>query len=195
MTFPNPNRMIPKHIIHLLSGGLDSVTMLYDLRGQGHQVHALLCDYKQRHVQELTFAKGHCSRLGVLYTVLELPALGGLTEESWIVPFRNAVLISLAVNLAVHSHSDTVTIGCNAEDAEYFPDCRKPFIQAMNEAVRASGYAVEICAPYIDWPKWQIVGFARDMHVPLHEIWSCYKGGAKPCGECPACKKMEAALR
>ena len=74
--------MIPKTIIHLLSGGLDSVTMLYDLKAQGHSIHCVLFDYKQKHVQELTFAKGHCHRLGVLFTTIELPALGGLTEGS-----------------------------------------------------------------------------------------------------------------
>ena len=67
--------MIPKTIIHLLSGGLDSVTMLYDLTNQGHKVHCLLFDYKQRHAQELQWAKTHATRCDVQYITMELPQL------------------------------------------------------------------------------------------------------------------------
>ena len=186
--------MIKKTIIHLLSGGLDSVTLLYDLRQQGHSVHCLLCDYKQQHVQELTFAITHCHRLGVLFTTVELPSLRGLTDESWVVPHRNAVLLSLSVNLAVHAKADTVTIGCNADDADMFPDCRPAFIAAMNAATQSAGYDIEICAPYIDWPKWRIGGLAREMGIKMHELWSCYRGGAEPCGKCPACIKLQSAI-
>jgi 7-cyano-7-deazaguanine synthase len=186
--------MLPKHIIHLLSGGLDSVTLLYDLQQQGHFIHCLLFDYGQAHKRELEFAKWHCHKLNVLFTVMSLPSLGGLTSESWIVPNRNAVLLSLAVNVAVKAKASTVTIGCNAEDADYFPDCRRIFLDAMNAAVKAADHAVEICAPYLDWPKWKIGGLARELAVPTDHLWSCYKGADQPCGECPACLKLTAAL-
>ena len=187
--------MIPKTIIHLLSGGLDSVTMLYDLKAQGHSIHCLLFDYRQRHKQELLWAKTHAQRCGVLYTTMDLPELGGLTEQSWIVPNRNAVFLSVAVNVACKAGADTVTIGCNAEDAEYFPDCRKAFLDAMNAAVRAAGYDVEICAPYLDKPKAWIGGMAQQMGVRPNEIWTCYKGGTEPCGQCPACQKLKLAMK
>lgn len=186
--------MITKHIIHLLSGGLDSVTMLYDLRQQGHSVHCLLFDYKQKHIQELTFAKGHCHRLGVLYTTMELPPLGGLTDESWIIPNRNCIMLSLAVNLAVQAKAETVTIGCNKDDESMFPDCRMAFLQLFNTMLTTAEIKVEVCAPYIDKMKWEIGGLAREFGVPSHEIWTCYRGGEKPCGECPACKKLADAL-
>lgn len=187
--------MIPKTIIHLLSGGLDSVTLMYHLKRHGHAVHAVLFDYKQTHAQELRFAITHCRRLGVLWTTVELPPLHGLTDKSWIVPNRNAVMLSVAVNLAARANADTVTIGCNADDVENFPDCRPDFIKSMNEATHAAGYAIDIWAPFLDWRKWQIGGLAREMAIPLNEIWSCYRGGAKPCGNCPACAKLEAATR
>ncbi len=120
-----------KTIMHLLSGGLDSVTMLYDLKSQGHSVHCLLFDYKQRHRQELEWAKHHAVRAGSMFTTMELPQLGGLTEQSWIVPNRNAIFLSVAVNMACQAGADTVTIGCNADDEEYFPDCRMAFLIAM----------------------------------------------------------------
>ncbi len=194
-----PNRyfavafMIPKTIIHLLSGGLDSVTMLYDLTAQGHKVHCLLVDYKQPHVQELEWAKTHCLRLGVLWTRVDLPQLGGLKDGDWVVPNRNAILLSIGVNLAVQAKAESVTIACNKDDEAAFPDCRMAFLQMFNLMLTTSEVRVEVCAPYLDWPKWRIFGLAREMGVPLWETWSCYRGGLKPCGKCPACQKLEEA--
>lgn len=186
--------MIPKTIIHLLSGGLDSVTMLYDLTNQGHKVHCLMFDYRQRHKQELQFAITHARRCGVLCTTMELPQLGGLNDQSWIVPNRNAIFLSVAVNVASQAGADTVTIGCNEADAGYFPDCRKAFLDAMNATVKAAGYNVEICAPYLDKSKAYIARMASDFRIKSNEIWTCYKGGAEPCGECPACQKLKRAM-
>lgn len=186
--------MHPKAIIHLLSGGLDSVTMLHDLKQQGHSVHCLLFDYRQRHAQELLWAKHHATKCGAAFTTMELPQLGGLTEQSWIVPNRNAVFLSVAVNVASQAGADTVTIGCNAGDAKYFPDCRQPFLDAMNSAVRAAGYRVEICAPYMTKNKAWIVKRASALGVDLFQTWTCYQptpNGA--CGVCMACKKLEEA--
>lgn len=188
--------MIPKTIVHLLSGGLDSVTLLHHLvHNEGNSVHCLLFNYKQRHVQELEWAKYHAKSCGCLYTVYELPELGGLTEQSWIVPNRNAIFLSIAVNVACQANADTVTIGCNADDESMFPDCRKEFMDSMNATVKAAGYEVEICAPWIYKRKWEIMRIAQDMGVRLSNIWSCYKGGEKPCGECPACQKLNDAQK
>jgi 7-cyano-7-deazaguanine synthase len=186
--------MNPKFVVHLLSGGLDSVTLLYDLVGQGCKVHCVLFDYHQQHVQELTFAKLHCHRLNVLFTTVQLPKLGGLTDKSWIVPNRNAIMLMMAVNVAVEAGAESVTIGCNADDAEMFHDCRWAAIDALNHALKVSHINVEICAPYINKRKWQIAGAAREMGVPANEIWTCYRGGAKPCGTCPACLKLKEAM-
>lgn len=184
-----------KTIIHLLSGGLDSVTMLYDLKRQGHGVHAILFDYHQRHAQELQFAKTHADRLGVMRTTLQLPDLKGLTEEDWVVPFRNPIMLALAVNVAVHAKADTITIGCNRDDQKDFPDTRWEVFDAMNHAIKLSGYNIEICAPYLDWPKQKIAKMARELGIDLNETWTCYIGGNKPCGKCPACVKFEAATK
>jgi len=191
---PSNRDMIPKTIIHLLSGGLDSVTMLYDLVCQRHNVHCLIFDYGQAHKRELDFAHRHVFLAGVLYTCVKLPNLGGLTEDNWIVPNRNAIFLSVAVNLAIKAKADTITIGCNSDDADYFPDCRKPFIDSMNSAVKAAGYDIEICAPYLEMPKWKIGAMARERGITAADIWACYHGGKEPCGKCPACLKLAGAM-
>lgn len=193
----NPNTR--KYIVHLLSGGLDSVTMLYDLQADGHAIHCLLVNYGQKHAQELLFAKGHCKRLGVRFTTRNLsePLSGSLLTDGgggWVVPCRNTVLLALAVNLACELQAETVTIGCNADDAEGFQDCRPEFIKAFNAVLKAQQIDVEVCAPYLGRRKWEIGGIAREFGVPTSEIWSCYVGGDKPCGQCPACKKLALAL-
>src|SRR5262245_13459525 len=189
-----PGRMIPKTIIHLLSGGLDSVSLLYDLKRQGHQLHCALVDYGQPHLKELKYAKAHCGVLAVLFTEIKIPELGGLVGEDWIIPNRNAILLSLAINLASRAKADTVTIGCNADDSEVFPDCRPAFITAMNQAVKAAGYNIEVCAPYITKSKQSIGQLARKFRINAEHIWTCYRGGETPCGKCLACLKLQEAL-
>lgn len=190
--------MIPKHVVHLLSGGLDSVVMLYDLVGQGCNVHAILFDYKQRHVQELTWAKHHCHRLGILYTTVEVPQLRGseLTDGKggMVVPNRNAIFLSLAVNLAVAANADEITYACNSDDEANFPDCRMAFVQTFNNMLRTAEINIEVCAPYIDKSKAWIARRGEDLGVNFTETWSCYRGGIQPCGECGACLKRKEAL-
>lgn len=191
--------MLPKFVIHLYSGGLDSTVLLYDLLAQDCRVHCLLFDYGQKHARELDFARLHTYQCGVEWTTVELPErLRGskLTGdgESWVVPFRNPIMLAMAVNLAVAAHADSITIGCNADDAEMFPDCRWATLDALNHAIKLSGYSVEICAPYVNMRKWEIGELGRKLGVAMEETWSCYGGGENPCGTCPACQKRELAL-
>lgn len=191
--------MIPKTIIHLLSGGIDSTVMLYDLHGQGHKVHCVLFDYKQKHVQELVWARHHCHRLRVQFTTIELPQLRGseLTDGTGgvVVPNRNAILLSLAVNLAVAAGAEEVTFAANKDDEEAFPDCRTGFIRMFNGMLQASCWNVRVCAPYIDRSKVWIVGLGRELGVPFDETWSCYRGGKQACGQCSACRKRVEAMK
>ena len=190
--------MLPKHIIHLLSGGLDSTVMLYDLLNQGCKVHCALFNYHQKHVQELEFAKWHCRITNTLFTTIEVPQLRGseLTDGSgsFVVPNRNAILLSLAVNLAVSAGAEAVTFAANKDDEAGFPDCRMAFVQTFNNMLTTAEIPVEVCAPYLDKSKWWIHGLGREMGVDMRHTWSCYRGGKEPCGECPACVKRAAVM-
>lgn len=191
--------MIPKTIVHLISGGLDSTVLLYDLVDQGHFVHAVAIDYGQVHKQELTFCDEHCNRLRVKMTTLQIPRLLGsrLTDGSgsYVVPNRNASFLCLSCNLASVAQAESVTFGSNLDDAEGFPDCRQEFVEAFNRMLRAGGIDVEVCAPYIGKTKQEIVQIGRKLSVPMHRTWSCYIGGQEPCKKCPACIKRTAAFR
>ncbi len=190
--------MDPKTLI-LLSGGADSTTAMYEaVKNFGAEnVSAILFDYGAPHnACELNFARGHCHRLGVRFKTEHLPPMGGLTEENWVVPFRNACLLSHALSHAAKTGVDYVVIGCNKDDADYpFPDCSEDFISSMNRVAKASGYSnIEVLAPYIKKRKVEIITIARKLGVPLDELWTCYQPkDGKQCGECPACLKLEAA--
>ena len=195
--------MPPKHVIHLLSGGLDSTVLLYDLIHQGHQgcaVHCVLFDYGQRHGVELNYARKHCEATGTKHTLVELWRVKNLFlrcaltdgNGSNIVPNRNAIMLNIASALAVSAGAESVTIACNADDADMFHDCRPEFIAATNESLRAAGVPVEVCAPYLHLTKREIVGIAKRIGAPYLDTVSCYTGN--DCGTCDACRKRNDAI-
>jgi 7-cyano-7-deazaguanine synthase len=178
------------HILLLLSGGIDSVTMLYHAKHLGHHVDCLCFDYKQRHRQELLWAKHHASICQSEYHTTDL---GGLTEQSWIVPNRNPIFLSIAINSACRLRADAVWIGCNKSDAEAFPDCRPEFFESQNHTNLIVGYSIPIETPFINMTKKEIIILASELGVDVSNTWTCYMGGLSPCGKCLACKtRMEA---
>lgn len=198
---------------HLLSGGLDSTVLLYDLVSKYHQfskVHCLLFDYGQRHIKELQFAAATCEKLGVLYERIYLPRqiftrstltagkiqrVDELNGGSSVVPNRNMVFLSIAASYALSSGGTAITWAANADDAEVFPDCRSEFYKALNSALRiCDTRRMEIHAPYLSMTKMEIVKWGVELGVPLSETWSCYAGGETECGECGACKTRNAAM-
>ena len=163
------------NIIHLLSGGLDSTVMLYDLKNQGHRIHCVLFDYHQKHIQELTFSKLHCHRLKVNFTTLCLPQIPGseLTDGTGgiVVPNRNAILLSYAVAIASNRKFEVVTYACNKDDETLFPDCRESFVAAFNKMIREVGYEITVRAPYANKTKDIIAEIGRQLGVKFHETW------------------------
>lgn len=190
--------MMPKYIVHLLSGGFDSVVGLYDFIAQRCKVHCAIVEYGQQHIQETTWAKHHAGRMGCMYTTIALPQLRGSTitdgAGTVVVPCRNTIFLSMAVNLAIAAGAEAVTYCCNADDEAMFPDCRARFVESFNAMLRAQEINVEVCAPYIHMAKWQIGDLGRQLGVNFNETWSCYRGGKEPCGVCPACLKRNQAL-
>jgi 7-cyano-7-deazaguanine synthase len=197
--------VMKKTVIHLFSGGLDSTVLLFDLLSQNCDVHCVLFDYGQAHRnRELSAARALLQELNFhlqadcRWHEVKLPSLNGSTltdgAGSKVVPNRNAIFISAAISLAMVAKADAVTIACNKDDAADFPDCRREFIAAMNAASKAAGAGVEVCAPYIDLPKAEIVQIGKRLGVDLNRTWSCYAGGFNHCQKCDACKQRMNAL-
>lgn len=191
--------MIPKCAVLCLSGGFDSVVGLYWLISQGCKVHNVIFEYGQRHVQETVWAKHHSLRMGCLHTTITIPQLRGstLTDGSGgvVVPCRNTVFLSHAVNLAIEAKAESVVYCCNADDEAVFPDCRMRFVETYNAMLKSQEINVEVCAPFVHMAKWQIGDLGRQLGVNFDESWSCYRGGKEPCGVCPACKQRASAVR
>ncbi len=208
----------------LLSGGLDSATVLAIAEDQGYQTHALTVRYGQRHDAEIAAARAVVAAACVarhLEVAVDLGAIGGsaLTDDIPVppaddperpedgipvtyVPARNTVLLSLALAWAEVLGADDIFIGVNAIDYSGYPDCRPAFIEAFeglaNLATKSGvgGSAIHIHAPLIDLSKSEIIllGTALGVHYGL--TMSCYDPGQgdAACGRCEACALRRAGF-
>jgi 7-cyano-7-deazaguanine synthase len=200
---------MPKAVI-ILSGGMDSTTLLYDMVNRGYSMFAISFDYQQKHAKEIECARKTCVKLGVPHQVVDLSALhqlavssltrdqinvpeGNYDEPSMkatVVPNRNMVMISLAAAYAISNNAPIVYYGAHAGDHTIYPDCRPPFIAAMNSALRLCDWtSVELRAPYMTMTKGDIATVGKSLNVDYSLTWTCYKGGEKACGKCGSCRE------
>ena len=203
-----------KKAIVLLSGGLDSATVLYWARSQSFEPHALLFDYGQRHRRELNAARALCRIAGVPSELIRfsLPHEGsslldksaklpqarsatsiGAKIPSTYVPARNTIFLAFGLSYAEAIGAQAVMIGANALDYSGYPDCRPDYLAAMSKVFRLGtkagreGHPIKIDAPLLRLSKSQIIQMGNRLSVPYELTWSCYQGGAKPCGRCDSC--------
>jgi len=200
--------------IILLSGGLDSITVLALARRQGYQCYALSFDYGQRHNAELEAAKKIAERYALAehkVITLGLGSIGGsaLTDERidvpmspqsgipvTYVPARNTIFLSFALGWAEVLNARHVFIGVNAVDFSGYPDCRPEFIKAFqdmaNLATKAGveGQRIEIHAPLIALSKAEIIRLGLELGVDYGMTVSCYAADrqGRACGSCDACR-------
>ncbi len=198
----------------LLSGGLDSATVLAMARAEGFECHALSFAYGQRHAAELEAAARVAERLGAAshrVMTIDLGAFGGsaLTDAAiavpetpsegipvTYVPARNTVFLSFALALSEVLESRDVFIGVNAVDYSGYPDCRPEFIQAFERmaavATRAGveGAPLRIHTPLIDLSKAEIIRRGTALGVDYAMTVSCYQaaGDGAACGRCDSCR-------
>lgn len=200
----------------LVSGGMDSVTALYDAHARGPVAAAVSFHYGSKHnARELPLARWHAGRLGVPHLELPLGFIGehfvsGLlqgggeipkghyAEESMkqtVVPFRNGVMLAIAAGLAESRGASALVIAAHAGDHAIYPDCREDFMAAMGSAMRLGTYAeVELRRPFIAMTKAQIVARGAELGLDFAQTWSCYVGGEIHCGECGTCVERREAF-
>ena len=203
-------------VVVLCSGGMDSVTALYWAR-HGHDVAAVVSfDYGAKHNhRELPFAAEHAAKFGVRHEVIPLDFVnrlfasdllksGGDVPEGHyeaenmkqtVVPFRNAIMLSIACGLAESTGAEGLVIAAHGGDHAIYPDCREEFMQAMGDAMRLGTYAnVQLLRPFIALSKGRIVAEGARLGVDFARTWSCYKGGAIHCGTCGTCVERREAF-
>ncbi len=215
------NSLNPAGAIVLLSGGLDSITVLAHAKQQGYNCYALSFDYGQRHNAELMAAQ----HIAQLYSVREhkiirlgLDSIGGsaLTDTHidvpdslqpgipvTYVPARNTIFLSLALGWAEVLGVRDVFIGVNAVDYSGYPDCRPDFIQAFqtmaNLATKAGveGHEIKIHTPLIRLSKAQIIEMGISLGVDYAQTVSCYSADSqgRACGVCDACRLRKAGFQ
>ena len=207
--------MTQTRAIVLLSGGLDSSTVLAEAVSRGRTCFALSFRYGQRHEFELGAAARIARRFDACeHKVLDidLRAFGAsaLTDEIDVpkggvggsggipltyVPARNTIFLSFALAYAEVRNAGEIWLGVNAIDYSGYPDCRPEYISAFEKMARLAtrqgveGGEIEIVAPLIDLDKGDIVKRALELNVPLELTHSCYDPGhdGEPCGSCDAC--------
>jgi 7-cyano-7-deazaguanine synthase len=204
----------------LLSGGLDSATVLALAREQGYACHALSVSYGQRHSAELAAAARVAAALGAVehrLMAVDLASIGGssLTDRSLVVPeapgagipntyvpARNTILLALALAWAEVLDARDLFVGVNAVDYSGYPDCRPEFIAAFERlatlATRAGveGWPLRVHAPLISMTKAEIIRTGMALGVDYAATVSCYQadddGGA--CGRCDSCRLRAAGF-
>lgn len=204
----------------ILSGGVDSATLLYYLLSQRYEVHALTFIYGQRHSKEVDFAKKICARtknLGLaehrivdITSIHDLISMGAITgkdvlpeghyteerQKITIVPNRNMILLSIATAYAIKIGAKEVYYAAHKSDFIY-PDCKKEFIKALDTAIYLGNIwtPIELKAPFADMSKAEIVALGLKLGVPYELTWSCYAGSERPCLRCGTCiERTEAFL-
>ena len=204
-----------KDAVIIISGGMDSTTMLYEYKDE--IAMAITFDYgSTQNGRERVCAVTHCQRLGIKHIIIQLEfmfryfksALLGNPEDipegdyndesmkSTVVPFRNGIMLAIAAGVAESNGLKRVMIANHAGDHSIYPDCRPAFVKAMSEAMSAGTYEnITVFAPYTHLSKKEIAEHGIALGLDYSETYSCYKGGEKHCGKCGTCRERRQALK
>lgn len=204
-----------KDSIIILSGGMDSTTMLYDY--QQRIALALSFDYGSNHNgKEIPFARWHCEQLGIEHITIPLGFMGQYFEssllqgddaipeghyaaenmKSTVVPFRNGIMLAIAAGMAESRGLKYVMMANHGGDHTIYPDCTPAFVKAMSEATKAGTFpGIEVLAPYTVLTKTDIARKGKVLGIDYSKTWSCYRGGDRHCGKCGTCVERKEALR
>lgn len=208
----------------LLSGGMDSVTLLHYLINHldYKEIYALSFNYGQKHSRELEEASWNCLKSYPVkeHRVMDLEFMKNILEDSsslvgdkiavpnldeikkqdldqpiTYVPNRNMMLLSLAVSFAEARSCRTVFYGAQAQDDYGYWDCSKEFLERINQVLSLNRRQyVTINAPFVSKSKSEVVTIGLENGVDFSHTWTCYRGQKKPCGSCPACRERTMAF-
>src|SRR3989337_2481088 len=196
----------------VLSGGPDSATVAYWAKKQGYAVHAITFKYGQIALREVDSARKIAEKIDAPIKVVDLSSLtevfGEVTSlcnenismtssfsQPIIVPFRNAIFLSVAVSYANSICVNKIFYGAQGSDEPFYPDCRREFYKAFEKAAcLGTGTEITIEAPFSDKPKSETIKAGAELGVPFELTWSCYRNGQKHCGKCESCVNRKKAF-
>lgn len=203
-----------KDSVLILSGGMDSVTLLYDK--QDEIALALSFHYGSNHNEkEISFARMHCEHLGIPHITIPLDFMhkyfkssllegddaipeGHYADESMkstVVPFRNGIMLSVAVGIAESKGLKYVMMANHGGDHTIYPDCRPEFVEAFDAAAAAGTFVqIHLKSPYTHLTKGDIARIGKQLGIDYSQTWSCYRGGEHHCGKCGTCIERKEAL-
>jgi len=206
-----------KKAVVVVSGGMDSVTLLYHTLNKGYECYAISFDYGQRHKRELKMAEATCTKLLVPHKIIDVKSINQLlpgssltdksvdvpkglysdnTMKATVVPNRNMVFLSIASAYALSIGARVVALGIHAGDHAIYPDCREEFLNLCNKTVNAGNLwfkPIKFYAPYLHKSKGEIVADGLKLDVDYKLTHTCYVGKNQPCGKCGSCtERIEA---
>ena len=198
-------------VLPVVSGGMDSVTMLHDLKYQGYEIDEVISyNYGQRHIKELDYVAYNIEDLGLKHKIIDISFMAQLLDQSaltgdtevpeghyeqdnmtlTVVPNRNMILASIAIGRAVNNDCDAIALGVHSGDHAIYPDCRPEFVSALRTAALIANYKpIDILAPYLAMDKGKIIARGKTIGVDYSHTWTCYKGLEKACGVCGSCQE------
>lgn len=188
-------------VVVLFSGGLDSTVCAEMARASGRLASLLHLQYGQANAEmEMVTSGAWARRHGLDRPLAALPILarematGAGTPGARYVPGRNLSMLAVAANVAASQGAREVWIGCNADDAANYLDCRPAFLAAASALTEASA-GVQVAAPLVGLTKAGVVARARELGIDIGATWSCYQSATgRPCGTCDACALRKRAL-
>lgn len=203
-------------VILLLSGGIDSTTLLAKLKEEEKDVLAISYFYDQKHAIELEYAKKNAIKYNITeHRTIKLDSQLFLSsalvnnekklstyenrekpvgQENAYVPYRNLVFLSMALSLAESNEINNIYVAFNKDDCLNFWDCTTTFLCQLNMISKHS--SINIHAPFIDLSKNEVVRLAQKLNVNLNETISCYQPmNNNECGKCLSCLVKQKALK
>ena len=195
---------IARQAVVLLSGGLDSATVLYLAKRRGYLCHCLIFDYGQLHKKEIASAIKIAKACAAAYKVLKIdfPWKGSALIDKKIkvpskisrgvpvtyLPGRNIIFLSFALSFAETIKAQAIFIGAHVQDYSGYPDCRPEFLKAFSKMAKSGTLGkFNILAPLLHKNKSQIILLGKKLKVPFNLTWSCYRGQTQPCQKCDSC--------
>jgi len=187
--------------ILLLSGGVESATLLHQLARSGEPVQGLFIDYGQRGAgEERRAAEAQCAPLGVELVALDLARVGatfrrGQERKAHVpLPHRNLVALSLGLSYAANLGAKRLYLAANREDTRDYPSSSHAFLAQFRLLAGLLG-DTELRTPYLDLSKADVVRRGRELGVDFDSTYSCLLGYPVHCGRCPQCVKRREAFR